>query len=329
MADDGEDRKTVPGAIIIRRVKKRGHAHAHGAWKIAYADFVTAMMAFFLLLWLLNSVTQDQLEGISDYFSPVTVSDSTSGSGAMLDGATLSLSEGARRSGTASESTVTLDLPAPSAGSGGTGDPSTADEETAAELMRQVEEEQFEKAKAQLEQAIDALPQLQTLKNALMIDNTPEGLRIQLVDSEGLALFPSGSSAPAEHTRRLLELVVGVVQNMPQFLSISGHTDATSFGGDGSYSNWELSADRANAARRVLSEFGVADARIGRVVGRAANDPLRGDDPTHPSNRRLSIILLRGTGEQAITDEMEEKLPGLRKLRERQLQEDRSQSDES
>ncbi|MCH8237571.1 MAG: hypothetical protein IIC06_05290, partial [Proteobacteria bacterium] len=176
--------------VIIKRVKKASHAAHGGAWKIAYADFVTAMMAFFLLLWLLNSVTQEQLEGISNYFAPVSISSTTSGAGDILGGKTMT-EEGVALS-TTSRDSVTIDLPPPKAGTGGdTGDEEsdfTPSEVAAAEKQRQVEQEQFEDAKEELEKAISGMPQFKELSESLLIDNTPEGLRIQLIDKEGLSM---------------------------------------------------------------------------------------------------------------------------------------------
>jgi len=300
--------------IIIKKIKKGGHGHHGGAWKVAYADFVTAMMAFFLLLWLLNSVTEEQLEGISNYFAPVAASSSTSGSGDELGGKIMA--EDGAMSDMSSRPSVSMELPPPKAGEGSIEEaekeveapkqespeelPSQADldAQKAEELMREKEEEQFQKAEQQLREAIEGIPELQQLAKSLLIENTPEGLRMQIVDQEGLAMFPRGSSEMFQHTRKIMELVAKVVQNTPQDVAISGHTDAVKFVSDSGYSNWELSADRANASRRALLDLGVPDDRIVRVVGRAATEPLLKDDPASARNRRVSIILLRGTGQQ-------------------------------
>jgi len=321
MAEEGQQQSQLPtgGAVIIKRVKKGGHGGHHGgAWKIAYADFVTAMMAFFLLLWLLNSVSQESLEGISNYFAPTAVSSSTSGSGQILGGKTIS-EEGVGTSNSSSSS-VTMDLPPPRAGSGGEALQEAQDvtEDAARKALEQVENQQFEQAKEVIEQAIESAADLQQLKDSLLIDDTPEGLRIQIVDQDGLAMFPSGGSEMFPHTKRLLQLVSKVILSMPQQISVSGHTDAVRFTNSRGYSNWELSSDRANAARRELMANGVPYERVSRVVGKAETEPLKQDDPNDASNRRLSIILLRGTGEHAY-NEQEEVLPGLRAAKE-QLQ---------
>lgn len=321
MAEEGSQQQSSQppgGAVIIKRIKKGGHGGHHGgAWKIAYADFVTAMMAFFLLLWLLNSVSQESLEGISNYFAPTAVSSSSSGSGQILGGKTLS-EEGVGTSNSSSSS-VTMDLPPPRAGSGGEamqeGDP-------AAEAAEKAENAQFEEARKQLEEAIDSAADLQQLRDSLLIDDTPEGLRIQIVDQDGLAMFPSGGSRMYPHTKRLLQLVSKIILTMTQQVSISGHTDAVRFSNNRGYSNWELSSDRANAARRELIANNVPYERVSRVVGKAETEPLKADDPEHASNRRLSIILLRGTGDSTPFKPQEETLPGLRAVKQRQLQQD-------
>jgi chemotaxis protein MotB len=264
--------------IIIKRVKKITGGHGGGAWKVAYADFVTAMMAFFLLLWLLNSVTQEQLEGISNYFAPASVAATTSGSGDVLGGTSMSTVEGALNEPTSSS--VTVDLPPPKAGSGSE------------------EEKQFKEAEEEIKATLADLPQLKQLTDSLVIDQTPEGLRIQVVDQEGLAMFPSGSAKMFGHTRSALSLVGKVIKKMSQSTSITGHTDAVKFGSGAAYTNWELSADRANSTRRALIKTGVESDRLAKVIGAAANDPLVVDDPEHARNRRIAIVLLPGTGKK-------------------------------
>jgi chemotaxis protein MotB len=312
--------------IILKRIKKAGHGgHSGGVWKLAYADFVTAMMAFFLLLWLLNSVTQEQLQGISNYFAPVTTSRSQTGSGQVLGGKTVG-DPGAAESPT-SRATVVRDLPPPKVGTGAEAGEGQAEDDG----RKAQEEEQFKEAEQELRKAIESVPALRQLANSLLVDNTPEGLRIQFVDQQGLALFPAGSSEMYLHTRRLLEVVAKVILDLPQKISISGHTDSTGYVDETKFSNWELSSDRANAARRTLIVFHVPKERVGLVSGKAYIDPLKPDDPTHPSNRRLTVVLLRGTGDPASVIKkpaageprrIREALPGLDALRERQIQDE-------
>ncbi|MFC1672793.1 flagellar motor protein MotB [Pseudomonadota bacterium] len=286
--------------IVIKKIKKGGHGHHGGAWKIAYADFVTAMMAFFLLLWLLNAVSQEQLEGIADYFAPTVTSTSQSGSGAILGGTTVA--QDGSQSDTLSRPTVAADLPPPKAGSGGEAmqDEPVQAEVDAEEAKAKAEQDQFDKAQQELQEAMETLPEFAQLAKSLMVEDTPEGLQIQIVDQDGLAMFPSGGASMYEHTEKVLGLVITVINKMPQNVAISGHTDAVPMGGPNSdYTNWELSSDRANAARRYLINSGVPESRISRVVGKAATEPLLVDDPKNARNRRLSIVLMRGTGEQA------------------------------
>ena len=292
MADHGQ-------TIIIKKVKGGGHAHHGGAWKVAYADFVTAMMAFFLLLWLLNSVTQEQLEGISNYFAPASIARTTSGAGGVFGGTDIT-SDSALQSPTSSPA-VTLDLPPPEAGSG----PSESTEQAVGEdeaerKLTEIEDQQFEDAAREIRETIAELPQLQEIAGSLQIDQTTEGLRIQIVDQEGLTMFSSGSASMLAQTRQAFDLVAKVIAKMPQKLSITGHTDSVKYaGGETGYTNWELSADRANSTRRELILSGVPPERLARVVGIADQDPLLSDDPTNPRNRRIAIVLLRGTGRTA------------------------------
>jgi chemotaxis protein MotB len=195
-----------------------------------------------------------------------------------------------------------MDLPPPSAGSGGEAmqDKPIEAEVDAEETKAKAEQEQFDKAEKDLKDKLETLPEFQQMAESLMIDNTPEGMRIQLIDRDGLSMFPSGGASMYEHTERVLGLVAEIIKKMPQDIAISGHTDAVPMGGGNqSYTNWELSADRANSARRALLNLGVPETRMSRIVGKAATDPLLPEAPSDAKNRRLSIILLRGTGEPA------------------------------
>lgn len=291
--------------IIIKKARRAKAGHHGGAWKVAYADFVTAMMAFFLLLWLLNAVSQEQLEGISDYFAPISMNTATSGGGGLLQGRTLDtrgvfnarehrINIFADVSPTDAARVSHADAPTPDA----TDDANDADADTDRldAMLRQREQAAFEAAEQQLRLAIASMPELAGLADSLLIDQTPEGLRIQIVDQERLPMFPLGSAEMHDHTHQLLSLVATIIAQAPQDVEISGHTDSTPYSADRGYGNWELSADRANAARRAVIAMGVPEDRITRVVGKAATSPLIADDPKAPANRRLSIVLLRGTG---------------------------------
>ena len=273
--------------IVIKKVKKGGHGGHHGgSWKVAYADFVTAMMAFFLLLWLLSSATEEQLQGVSMYFTPETISQNDSGSGGVLGGTSLA-EEGAQRSEFGMP-TVSMEIP-----------PQQSPDEREAIRVAQMEEQEFNEAKEELLKAIEESPELQGLEKNIRIEETPEGLRIQILDEDGTSMFPSGSAEMADHTRLLLDKVAAVIEKMPQDVSIEGHTDAVPFHRTDGYSNWELSADRALATRRTLEDLGLDTGRFAKVAGLSDTDPLVPEDPKNETNRRISITLLRGTGERS------------------------------
>jgi chemotaxis protein MotB len=293
--------------IIIKRIKKSGGAHHGGAWKVAYADFVTAMMAFFLLLWLLNAVTEEQKRGIAQYFKPTIAPQNQQSQEAILNGqpAVMMAVEGA----SAAQAQVDIDdaeedaEDEPKPTSEQAPEPVPAEEQQKAEkpvdvkeaqeVVAKAEQQQFEEVKQKIEQQIQQDPGLADLKNNIDIQQTPEGLLIQLLDKEKVSMFPSGSASMNERSRQLLSLVAHVVAPLDNKLSISGHTDATPYQGRADYSNWELSTDRANAARRALVNAGVNDNRIDNISGRADTDPKIKDEPTSPENRRISIVLLR------------------------------------
>jgi len=281
--------------IIVKKVKKGGHAAHGGAWKVAYADFVTAMMAFFLLLWLLNVTTTEQKEGLSDYFAPTTSSISQSGAGGLLGGQSMQ-TEGARVSDTGVPSVVSSISP-PEEGKKDEGEDAKTKEMEEAELLAKlakIEEASFEDAKQEIRQAISKDPELSGLNDNIIIDMTPEGLRIQIVDQFNESMFKSGSAEITPRIQALVSKITKSIKELPNSLSISGHTDSSAFNG-GDYSNWELSSDRANASRRALLNAGLTPDRIEKVAGRADTDPLISDDPSNPGNRRISIILLRET----------------------------------
>ena len=278
--------------ILIKKVKKvAGHGHHGGAWKVAYADFVTAMMAFFLLMWLINTTDPEQKRGIAEYFAPASVSPSTSGSGGILGGTSLG-DDGAKSDG----SMAVIDQLAPeapdTADAGDTTDLSGASESELREEIARREAADFASAAASLRQAMQDMPELAELSRHLIIDQTPEGLRIQLVDQEGRSMFEQNSARPNERARVLLRAISRVINQLPNRITISGHTSATgtraSAPGD-----WALSSGRADASRQILEGAGVDADRIYQVSGKAGSDPLYPDDPTLAGNRRIAIILLR------------------------------------
>jgi chemotaxis protein MotB len=282
--------------ILIKKVKKvSGSSHHGGAWKVAYADFVTAMMAFFLLMWLINTTSPEQKRGIADYFAPASVSETTSGSGGILGGTALG-ADGAKAAGSSS---IIQDL-APDSRNPNNGknkDASKANAENAStEAIRKElekrEEAAFASAAQSLRQALQDMPELAELSKNIIIDQTPEGLRIQLVDQEGRSMFDQGSMKPNPRAALLLRAVAKVINQLPNRVSIYGHTSAN-VGGGKAEGDWTLSSGRAEASRKVLQGAGVDADRIYQVSGKASSEPLYPDDPSLPGNRRIAIVLLR------------------------------------
>ena len=302
----------LPPIIIIRKKKVIAAGHHGGAWKVAYADFVTAMMSFFLLLWLLNVTTDIQRKGIADYFAPASISKSESGAGGVMGGQTIS-TKGASMSESTPPSVQNVTIP--TVGKGDEGDEETSgkdqgtgetkvpekaapnaslskDEMNMVEAMKK-EEKTFNEAENLLKQAIQGSPELADFANQIVVDRTPEGLRIQIIDRDKFSMFPSGGSVPYERARDLIQLVGKVIAKLPNNISITGHTDGTPFSALSRRDNWTLSTERANTSREYIVEAGVDEKRIARVSGLADREPFTPNDPKDPRNRRLSIVLLR------------------------------------
>ena len=282
--------------VLIKKVKKVvGHGHHGGAWKVAYADFVTAMMAFFLLMWLINTTDPEQKRGIAEYFAPASVSATTSGSGGILGGTSLG-DDGAKGSGSQSIISQLAPEAPPDAPPEAGQSPSLAAASEAAlrdEIARR-EAAEFSSAAESLRQAMQSMPELAELSKQLIIDQTPEGLRIQLVDQEGRSMFENNSSQPNPRARLLLQAVSKVITQLPNRISVTGHTSSAPGSNRASGPNdWGLSSARANASRLVLQAAGVDGDRVYQVSGKAGSDPLYPDDPTLAGNRRIAIVLLR------------------------------------
>ena len=282
--------------VLIKKVKKVvGHGHHGGAWKVAYADFVTAMMAFFLLMWLINTTDPEQKRGIAEYFAPASVSATTSGSGGILGGTSLG-DDGAKGSGSQSIISQLAPEAPPDAPPEAGQSPSLAAASEAAlrdEIARR-EAAEFSSAAESLRQAMQSMPELAELSKQLIIDQTPEGLRIQLVDQEGRSMFENNSSQPNPRARLLLQAVSKVITQLPNRISVTGHTSSAPGSNRASGPNdWNLSSARANASRLVLQAAGVDPDRVYQVSGKAGSDPLYPDDPTLAGNRRIAIVLLR------------------------------------
>ena len=275
--------------ILIKKVKKVvAGGHHGGAWKVAYADFVTAMMAFFLLMWLINTTSPEQKKGIADYFAPASVAATSSGSGGILGGTSLG-QDGAKSAGT-SAVVEHLAPPSPPQTTPGKTTPAAQDAQAQAQAKREADE--FQSAAESLRQAMQSLPELAELSKQVLVDQTPEGLRIQLVDQEGRSMFEPGSSRPNDRARLLIRAVAKVVNQLHNRITVAGHTSAGA-AGDRAADDWALSSGRANASRAVLQEAGVDPDRVYQVSGKASSDPLFPDDPTLAGNRRIAIVLLR------------------------------------
>lgn len=279
--------------IIIKRIRKVAGTRHGGAWKIAYADFVTAMMAFFLLMWLLGSTTQGDLEGIAEYFkTPLKVAmQGGSGSGDSSSvikggGADLTRKLGQIKRGETSAEKKSYNLKA-----------------AQAELERR-EAEKLKQLKTRLEQAIEANPTLKQFKRQLLIDITEEGLRIQIVDEQNRPMFNLASAELQPYTKIILREIGKVLNDVQNRISLSGHTDAVQYSNAGrGYGNWELSADRANASRRELIAGGMNETKMLRVVGLASSVPFKNALANDPVNRRISIIVMNKRTEDAVTKE--------------------------
>lgn len=279
--------------IVIKRKKViAGGAHG-GAWKIAYADFVTAMMAFFLLMWLLGSTAKGDLTGIADHFqNPMKVAMSGgSGSGdatSILQGGGKDLT---RQAGQVKKGDVEAKK-------------TTSFSKEAQLEFRRKEREQFEALKADIEKMIEQTPQLAQFKKQMLLDITSEGLRIQIVDEQNRPMFDSGGSDLKPYTREILRQIGKSLNGVKNRISLAGHTDAANFvGGNQGFSNWELSANRANASRRELVVGGMDDAKVLRVVGLASTVLFDQNDPLNSVNRRISIVVLNKKTENSILQE--------------------------
>jgi chemotaxis protein MotB len=284
----GAEKKLQP--IIIKKIKKGGHGHHGGAWKIAYADFVTAMMAFFLLMWLLGSTTKGDLRGIADYFNtPLQV--------AMSGGSGSGDSSSVLRGGGEDLTRTTGQV---KRGSNDAAKRSYTIKGMAADMQKAADEE-AKLTKKRIEQSLERNPRLRDVKNQVKMDVTSDGLRIQIVDDKNRPMFDSGSTVVKPYMRELLGEIAKVLNDVDSRVTLSGHTDSSPFsGGDRGYSNWELSTDRANASRRELVAGGIAENKILRVVGLAAMVPYDPTAPDAPVNRRISIVVMNQLAEMRL-----------------------------
>ena len=279
-------------AVVIKRIKKGGHGGHHGgAWKVAYADFVTAMMAFFLLMWLINTTTPEQKRGIADYFAPQSISQTVSGSGGVLGGKVMG--QDSAHAGGAQSVMQKQSPPSPAsnvnamaagATQGGAGGSASS-----ALQQNSAQDGSFDHAAEAIHQTLQENPDLANLSHQVIVEKTPQGLRIQLVDQDGRPMFQPGSSELMPYATKLLTAVGGIISSLSNRITIAGHTS----GSDSVPDAWKLSFDRANAARAVLQAGGLSQDRIYETAGKAASEPLLPENPGASANRRVSILLLK------------------------------------
>jgi chemotaxis protein MotB len=301
--------KNARPIIIVKRKKKGIEEHHGGAWKVAYADFVTAMMAFFLVMWLVTAISKEQRAAIFEYFKNPS----------MESGKSVKAAPGQMGPGGASTSPINLgggldalrsrvskvtDIGATAALVHREQPPDSQKKNTASaeqdarEQVREAEHKKLESLMAELKEAVSKSQALEPFKDQLLLDITPEGIRIQIVDAQNRPMFDIGSARLRDYTQSILRELAPYLTSVPNRISITGHTDIRPYPGQGGYSNWELSADRANAARRALVGAGLPDEKIARVVGLASSVLFNRDDPQGAINRRISIVIMTKQAEE-------------------------------
>lgn len=320
--------------IIVKRIKKSAAGHHGGAWKIAFADFATAMMAFFLVLWLMSSATPEQKKAIAGYFQdPIGFTESASpyvidlgGTPTPAPDRTLNPEIQAQPDSTQNKVNPDMQERAdPNESNRVEPDPTQAldpsdkrqpndaaqqqkdaanqakmDPSQAEKLAEQVEKERLELLLQELQNKIEQNPELQKFKDQILLEITQDGLRIQIVDADNRPMFDSGSPRLKSYFEDILLAMADTIRQVPNKISISGHTDAARYNGKGDFSNWELSAGRANAARRALIAGGYPEDQVARIVGYASSAPFDREHPLNPVNRRIDIIVLTKKAQQAI-----------------------------
>jgi chemotaxis protein MotB len=287
--------------IIVVKRRKADAGHHGGAWKVAYADFVTAMMAFFMVMWLVTAVNKEQRAAMFEYFKNPS----------MQDGTSVKAAPGQMGPGGASTSVINmgggLDAPKPTAESGhevgkdskdSAKDVAKSSAEEATRIATEAEKAKMQSLMEQLQQAIEGSDKLRPFKDQLLLDLTPEGLRIQIVDAQNRPMFDLGASNLKSYSSDILRELTSYLNSVPNRLSVSGHTDTTPYSRRG-YSNWDLSADRANAARRALEAGGLNADKIARIVGLSSAVLFDPENPRNPINRRISIIVMTRQAEAA------------------------------
>lgn len=276
--------------IIIKRVKRYAAGHHGGAWKIAFADFATAMMAFFLVLWLLASATPEQLKAISGYFQdPVGFSEGGSPYAVDLGGTPTVAPDK-----TLNPKIDTPDITPPT--------PQEIQAQQAEAIAEKLEQERLELLLQELQNKVEEDPELNKFKDQIQMDITPDGLRIQIRDAENRPMFALGSAQLQPYFEDILLAMTGTLRSVPNKVSLSGHTDAKPYAKNASFGNWELSSNRANAARRALVIGGYPEEQVARVVGYGSTALFDRKAPLNPVNRRIEILVLTKKAQRSIED---------------------------
>jgi len=284
--------------IVVRKKKRGGAAHHGGAWKVAYADFVTAMMAFFMVMWLVATMPQEKLGGIADYFrNPSTV-----------EGRAAVMAPGSNGPGGAGDAPIKMFDHLRNPPGAGPDIAGRGGKDAAQQARDALDRQQLEALQRALEEAVASSQALAPFKDQLLIDITPEGLRIQIVDTHNRPMFDLGSSNLKGYANEILVELATYLNQVENRVAISGHTDNTPYSGRSGYSNWELSTQRANAARRALVAGGLQDAKLSRVVGLSSSVPFDRTDERNPINRRISIVVLSDAAERTAA-EVDDALP--------------------
>jgi chemotaxis protein MotB len=294
--------------IIIKKIIDDGHGGAHGgAWKIALADMMTAMMAFFLLMWLLGAANETQRKSVADYFKPTSHSNVTmgklAGSDGMLGGRSVIDPEGfpfsAKQTATMerltprSQGGPTENDPAPNAEErNNPNDPSTMSDEDKKKLKEEVDQANFEKLEKEVKEQLEKNPKLQNLKDQVKFARDKEGLRIEIIDKADFAMFGLGTTSMTPRAQALINEVAKTVQALDNKLAVRGHTDSVAFANTDGRNNWSLSAERAEETRKILEKTGLKQDRFAKIEGVADTAPYNPNDPKDPRNRRISITVM-------------------------------------
>jgi chemotaxis protein MotB len=300
MASQGKNDRPI---IIVKRKKRGEEGHHGGAWKVAYADFVTAMMAFFLVMWLVTAVSKEQRAAIFEYFKNPSMESGKSvkaAPGQMGPGgaSTSPINLGGGLDALRSRSSKVADIGATAALIRREETPDPATDAQAREQTAEAEHKKLETLMEELKEAVSKSQALEPFKDQLLLDITPDGIRIQIVDAQNRPMFDVGSARLRDYTQSILHELTPYLSSVPNRISITGHTDTRPYPGQGGYSNWELSADRANAARRALVGAGLPDAKIARVVGLSSSVLFDRNSPQSPINRRISIVIMTKQAEE-------------------------------